>query len=293
MYVTDSQILEAVRKNPGSDSGKIGAAVGLSMAAASSRLSTLFTGKSVDRKQDPSTTKIKYLYYPLPAKKTVGGVQPTPPAPAPRESVQAPVQAPVQASPASTAPAQQVIDIEGAIVNLTGLLADRIMAGVSDVVVDRIADSVIERVVHRIGNRMTSEVTASVDRAVGAALTSVEQRIASAFASGAQRIETQQKFVPAKRPRVLIVGLQGEQESAIERKFGKEFDLRFVSSDRTANPSKWKDKTHGVSHIIHMTKWGSHAAMPFISKHPGYIPLNGGVTDLENRLTELYVEITK
>jgi hypothetical protein len=288
---TDKAIIRAIERKPGMASPDIGRAVGLSMAAASTRLTRLASIGAVDRKQDPNSGKqARYLYYPLQATGQQAQGSPLPPSAVPKAkgTVRA-IPETLRAQPVET-PAKPT-DIESAIVNLTGLIADRIMTGVSQVVVDRLADSIVDRVTQRIGERMATEVTASVDRADGTALFNVEQRITAAFA-GAQRVETQQKFVPAKRPRVLIIGLTDAQFSEIENEFGKEFDFRHVDSTSTRNPATWKDKVANSQYIIMMTKFISHSAHDVLGgKKP--IMVNGGMSDLRNHLTELYVEITK
>ena len=288
MYVTDADILAAVRKNPGADSGAIGRAVGLSMEAASSRLSTLAKQHKIDRKRDPNTTKVKYLNYPkaeaeagqksiirqpppvapgdLKVKFSTVKPRPPEPAPAPEKSSESP-------------------GIEQALAGITGMMADNILAGVQE----RVLGGLVENVVEQVTATIADQVAVAVDRAVSTAIANVEARIAAAFSAKAPMV---QKAPDTKRPRIMVIGGTDAQNAEVEKEFGDSLDIRFVTSEQTRNPSSWKDRVNGVARVVVMTKWISHSAMDVIDKKK-YVPVNGGMTDLKNRLTELYVELAK
>ena len=290
MYVTDADILAAVRKNPGADSGAIGRAVGLSMEAASSRLSTLAKQHKIDRKRDPNTTKVKYLNYPkaeagqksiirqpppvapgdLRVKFSTVKPRPPEPAPAPEKSSETP-------------------GIEQALAGITSMMADNILAGVQERVLGGLVENVVEQVTATIADKVADQVAVAVDRAVSTAIANVEARIAAAFSAKAPMV---QKAPDTKRPRIMVIGGTDAQNAEVEKEFGDSLDIRFVTSEQTKNPSSWRDRVNGVARVVVMTKWISHSAMDVIDKKK-YVPVNGGMTDLKNRLTELYVELAK
>ena len=264
---SDQLIVDVIRANPGLSSPEIAERLGITMAATSSRLTHITNvGGLVERKVDPRRAS-RYIYYALPW-------------------MQAPAPEPV------TAPTPT---LESALAGITGMLADRILSSVSQDVVERLADSVVERVAARIGERMSQEVSSAVEQAMNDAVAQVEQRLAGLLARTpleSMRTDVKQSFTPVapRKPRVMIIGLTDAQASDIGKEFGNEFDLRFVTSEATRNPATWRASVGGCQYVIAMTKFISHSAMDVVKKP---ILVNGGLTDLRNRLTELYVEIAK
>jgi hypothetical protein len=306
----DQKILDAIARNPGLASPDIGYAVGLPMSQASGRLSRLTANKLVDRKQDPKSGQlVRYLYYPLQVTglQAAGTVLP----PSAREIQTRPYKAPTpqvesatirvtaprreddlpldEPTPVARAPlSPMTFDIEGAIRGISHSIATRILQGIDDHVIDHLADSVVARVSARIGDRMVEEVSGSVDRAVGTALSNVEARINAAFTK--RVVPEPVRLAPSKKLRIMVLGLLGNQQEEIRREFGKEIELRFIDTDATRNASSWKGAIGGMDYVIAMIKWMPHVATNILSSHKGYIPINGGLSDLSNRLTEIYVE---
>lgn len=293
MYdVTDADILAAVRKNPGADSGAIGRAVGLSMKAASSRLSTLAKQHKIDRKRDPNTTKVKYLNYPKAETQQKSLIrQPPPVSPGDLKVKFSAVKPRPVEEPQPVEKAREVPGIEQALAGITNMMADNILAGVQDRVLGGLVENVVERVTATIADKVADQVAVAVDRAISTAVANVEARIAAAFSATASS-GAAQKAPDPKRPRIMVIGGTDAQNAEVEKEFGDSLDIRFVTSEQTKNPSSWKDRTNGVTRIVVMTKWISHSAMDVIDKKK-YVPVNGGMTDLKNRLTELYVELAK
>jgi hypothetical protein len=88
----------------------------------------------------------------------------------------------------------------------------------------------------------------------------------------------------------MILGLGGAQQEEVRREFGKELDLRLYDFETAQNPARWKSAVDGMDFIVVMIKHSLHRATDIVSSHKGYIPVNGGLSGLRNRLTELYVE---
>lgn len=301
---TEIRIRDAVNKLPGAASPEIGKAVGMSMSSASGYLTKLAADGFVDRKQDPNSGgTIRFLYYPLQpdGKQTCGA--PLPPKASPslvkrvtslQDSKKA---ATFSVIGRSTSPKPRPepkaelapFGIEHALAGITNMMADNILAGVQERVLGGLVENVVEQVTATIADKVADQVAVAVDRAVSTAIANVEARIAAAFSAKAPVV---QKAPDTKRPRIMVIGGTDAQNAEVEKEFGDSLDIRFVTSEQTKNPSSWRDRVNGVARVVVMTKWISHSAMDVIDKKK-YVPVNGGMTDLKNRLTELYVELAK
>lgn len=86
--------------------------------------------------------------------------------------------------------------------------------------------------------------------------------------------------------KVLIIGLKGNQEQEVRKEFSELFDLRFINggtSDKLRSMAKNMD--YVLSHVAH----SSHAVENSL-KTVGITPIrvNGGTTQLTEKLTEIY-----
>ncbi len=94
----------------------------------------------------------------------------------------------------------------------------------------------------------------------------------------------------ARRKRVLVVGLLPGQQDLITREFGRELDLRFVTSDAQVS-NRAKELSHSSDAAILMTKLVSHAAEDIIKSRGGrLIRVSGGLSQLKGALTQFYCE---
>lgn len=94
----------------------------------------------------------------------------------------------------------------------------------------------------------------------------------------------------ARRPRALIVGLLPGQQDIITREFGRELDLRFVTSQAQVS-NRAKELSHTSDAAILMTKFVNHAAEDIIKSRGGrLIRVSGGLSQLRDTLTQFYCE---
>lgn len=95
---------------------------------------------------------------------------------------------------------------------------------------------------------------------------------------------------PPRRPRALIVGLLPGQQDIITREFGRELDLRFVTSQAQVS-NRAKELSHTSDAAILMTKFVNHAAEDIIKSRGGrLIRVSGGLSQLRDTLTQFYCE---
>lgn len=277
-----ADVLRVVRENEGCTSGDVARLLGVTIETASSRLSALTKTGAVTRKQDPATTKLKYVYFP--AASAVAAKEPLQPRakamalPPPRAELSKPAPAPQEGAAEPAAPST---GIEALLTGLADALADALVNRVLSQVEARLADTVSARV----GAAVETAVTEAAERSVGQAIAGVTRRIQET-ARGEER--TKPGFVRAGRLRVTVVGLRGDQETEVWREFGKELDLRFYSKDRNVK-DLWAS-TKSSDHLVVMTGWVSHAHTAVAARHPGYIPLEGHLMALKDKLTDLYLK---
>jgi len=94
----------------------------------------------------------------------------------------------------------------------------------------------------------------------------------------------------APRKRVMIVGLLPGQQNTITREFGRELDLRFITSDAQAS-NRASELSRRSDAAVLMTKFVSHTAENIIRAGGGrLIRVSGGMSQLRDALTRLYCE---
>lgn len=121
------------------------------------------------------------------------------------------------------------------------------------------------------------QITSAIDIAVSQALRS------KVVLTTKEPEETSKERLPS----VAIVGLLPRQQQIIRKEFEKEFDLRFYKFVRD-NVSLW-DRVKNVDTVIAANGFISHAQYHVLKKHPHCINLRGGLTEVRDELTRLYV----
>lgn len=87
-----------------------------------------------------------------------------------------------------------------------------------------------------------------------------------------------------KKPRVLILGVLGEQEQMIRNEYKHKFDLKFISGD--ASSGSVKHKAESVDFIV-ATRFVGNTVEGMFRKDPRYVRIDGGMTTLRNKLSSL------
>lgn len=91
---------------------------------------------------------------------------------------------------------------------------------------------------------------------------------------------------PVHKTRVAIAGLLSEQNTIIERDFGKLLDLRLIAKD--APHQSVQDKIKSCEYVIGMTKFISHSLDGTLAKHHRYMRHDGGMAELGKILLGIY-----
>jgi hypothetical protein len=93
--------------------------------------------------------------------------------------------------------------------------------------------------------------------------------------------------VAYKKPKVLVVGLLPNQAGIVQSEFFEAFDIRFAESD---TPTKrLESMAHDCDRVMLMTNFISHSTQDAVKKHPGFERIQGGVSKVKDRLTELFI----
>jgi hypothetical protein len=93
--------------------------------------------------------------------------------------------------------------------------------------------------------------------------------------------------VPQKKPKVLVVGLLPNQAGIVQSEFYEAFDIRFAESD---TPTKrLESMASDCDRVMLMTNFISHSTQDAVKKHPGFERIQGGVSKVKDRLTELFI----
>lgn len=143
-----------------------------------------------------------------------------------------------------------------------------------------------------------SRIIDDIAKAVADALaTSLQQRIADVVhhqvqsaldALPSQLLPSKAKAKPPQL-KVTVVGLHASQMSIIEREFGKELNMSFVSADE-GRGSRLKSLCANSHAVITMSDFIDHATVELIRSCGGnHVPVAGGMTHLRDALTEIYV----
>ncbi len=93
-----------------------------------------------------------------------------------------------------------------------------------------------------------------------------------------------------KRLRVGIVSLLPAQKAAIEHEFAKVFDLRIVNSEDQRDGSRLESMVGSCDVILALTRFITHSTEASV-RNTGteLIRINGGMTQLRDKLADLYV----
>lgn len=86
-----------------------------------------------------------------------------------------------------------------------------------------------------------------------------------------------------KLPRVLVIGLNGGFQRAVEKEFDGVLDMIFHPTDLT---KKLSDMAKGSDWVI-LTRWTGHGCYDKIKSHKGLIVIHGGITSIKKRMMEI------
>lgn len=109
-----------------------------------------------------------------------------------------------------------------------------------------------------------------------------QQGLGNGWLDELAKLSIRRKEVKAKRPTVLVVGLNGCQVDAI-RTHRTDLDFTFVTGEQALS-----HYTLHKDHTILMTKFINHSAQGKYRKHPNLHYCNGGVSDLKHLLQVIF-----
>lgn len=97
---------------------------------------------------------------------------------------------------------------------------------------------------------------------------------------------TPTRDVPVRKPRIIIIGLRGEQPAQIKKSFEASFDITFYGSDVPAK--QLKSALRFTDCVFYMTKFNSHATQKTLQDSGVKFEfLTGGITKLRTQLSAL------
>ena len=132
-----------------------------------------------------------------------------------------------------------------------------------------------------LAQRFEEELLVHLHAATEHAMATVDNRFQ-------QRLTEARKAVKVNRvelPRVLIVGLQGNQPTDISNEYGEMLDLRFVEA--TASTNLIRSGSKHADYVVLITKFISHHHQEAVREHPGLIYVNGSTSELKQVLLPL------
>lgn len=137
-----------------------------------------------------------------------------------------------------------------------------------------------DQLLQELVDRFVSE---AVDKMKDSIRTSLRHEIASLLP------EIKLKPEPVKK-KIAIIGLLKRQQQLIRREFGNELDLRFYKPNKIGSSSTIVDMCKQADHVVAMLGFISHANEDSIRRvAKSYIRVPGGMTNLRDKLTELYI----
>jgi len=114
--------------------------------------------------------------------------------------------------------------------------------------------------------------------------------IASAPAPKPPKHDPEPKSTKVPKRRVGIVGLLGAQSELISKEFGKEFELRFFSSE-AANGREFKNAIGNCDVVMLMTAFANHGIESAVTAAGSkLVRVTGGLSSLRDKLTALFVD---
>lgn len=126
-------------------------------------------------------------------------------------------------------------------------------------------------------------ISTAVERMQDSIRKSLRQEISSLLPDLRMKPTTSKK-------KIAIIGLLKRQEQLIKREFGNEFDLRFYKPNKIGSSSTIVDMCKQADHVVVMLGFISHSNEDSIRRvAKSYIRVPGGMTNLRDKLTELYV----
>lgn len=123
---------------------------------------------------------------------------------------------------------------------------------------------------------LAEEMERVAERAFALAIKSIQDKTTN--------LQKEAKKIAAK-PKVLVCGLLPIQAEEISKEFSELLSFTFVASDQ--NMSVLKSNVSHVDSIIMMTKFISHSHSAIVAKYKNVININGGVSALKHKLTEM------
>jgi hypothetical protein len=197
-----------------------------------------------------------------------------PPAPPPEEPAK-PEPVPIVIEPIHAEPPPPPPPPPVPMTSLAEILADAIGRG--------IASSIRDEIVAALAS---VEVRDVIRATMLEALTAQTIPLASA-----PHIEVHRQQPPkVKKPKVLVVGLLGDQRDALQRSHGQDFDLQFLGADDAHN--RMTERAKGADITVVMTRFIGHPAEAAVRRGArDFRRVNGTVTDLGRTLIAIKHEI--
>jgi DNA-binding transcriptional ArsR family regulator len=90
------------------------------------------------------------------------------------------------------------------------------------------------------------------------------------------------------KPRITVIGLLPRQERDILNEFNEILDVRFIPVDDT---TRLKDKIKNSDAVFVMIKFINHTVSNVAKNHSKYVPVNGGISDLSDAISNFYMEL--
>ena len=90
----------------------------------------------------------------------------------------------------------------------------------------------------------------------------------------------------SKLKTIIIAGLLPGQGNTIKQEFGRKFNLEFIEGD-SKNPKRLAAAAKGADHVLLITGKVGHHHQDQVRHHPGLIWVNGLMTEIRTRLTDL------
>ena len=141
-----------------------------------------------------------------------------------------------------------------------------------ELLVDAITDRVIDRLkAPSVAPKHELEPTVAVEKGFG-----------TGWLDELEKLTIRRKEAKAKRPTVLVVGLNGCQMEAVKT-YKPDLDFTFVTAEQALS-----HYTFNKDHTILMTKFINHSAQGKYRKHPNLHYCNGGVSDLKHLLKVVF-----
>ena len=161
---------------------------------------------------------------------------------------------------------------------------------VEDMIAERLNSQLSES---QIATMVKNEVAAALNKMEGELIKLITAVGNNYMTPAAAVTELHSKIMPMpiKKPRIAIIGLLPRQEREILKDFGDSIEFRFFRPDDD-NSATLKTKIASSDAVLVMIKFISHKLSALAKGHKCYIPINGGLSELGDKITDLYIKWT-